>query len=585
MSDALLVQVSANYLHYGVRSNEPQLGLFYIAEWAYKNGFDVKIKMFSFSEPILQDLVSLLNDLQCRFLGFYVDNENIWALRRLIPEIKQTIPSIKIVVGGPQVTGNAEFALHRLIMADYAIVGEGEIAFSELLSIKEFNYDSLIKIHGLVFYENEKYVHAPPRKMVSDLDMYGYPKRERFLLDKDITFYSLITGRGCIGQCTFCYEGSKTHNSLRLRSVESCVEEFDYLVKNLNNKYIAFSDDTFILYPERTRKFCEILISKYHGEIKWFCEARADILLKNIDLLPLMKEAGLVRVQLGGESGSQSILDFYKKGIKKEQLESVVDHLYNVGMSSVYINFIIGGAFETLDTFNQTLDFAISLMDRAIGCVEIGSSIFAPSVGSPMYNNPEQYGIKIIDKELVRGLDGHIPFVETNDLNQYKVLQLKTIFDDEIDKNYFKSLPLLSEEIIMMHYQLDAKYGTKTKWYQKANTIERYKNYFEPIVYSGFKSIKQLSLEKLPNSIPFRTTHPISDGSAYYRKNNAEELVRNTKDEEQILLLSAGKLTYGEIRQLLLNGNFYSVENIDKKLIDIYNTLDKEYNVVWKNTF
>lgn len=583
--DAILVQLSSNYLHYNVSEKEPQLGQYYIADWAARQGFEVRIKHYESALPVVKDLTKLLESHACKVVGFYVDSENIWALRRIIPEIKHLLPIIKIVIGGPQVTGDPELALKRVISADVAIIGEGEVPFSKLLSCN-FTYDELNTINGIVFKQGDKYINTGNTDREINIDQYSYPKRELYSLDSGLSYKSLITGRGCVGKCAFCFEGSKTHNRLRFRSIDSVKEEFSYLVElSGSNSYISFLDDTFIIDPERTINICNWLIQKYQGNVKWFCEARADILLKNKHLIPLMKKAGLIRVQLGGESGCQSILDAYKKGVTTRQIEEVVSLLYEVGIPSVYINFIIGGAFETVDTFNQTLNFAISLMNKAPGCVEVGSSLFTPYVGSPMRMHPDSYGIKIIDSESVRGQDGHIPAVETNELSEYKILQMKTYFDNEIDKQYDILLKILPKEVIMLHYKLDLDYNATTMWYQRINANEKYKNYFGAICSNKYSPFSEVCPNMKDVSIPHRTLQPISDGASYYYKSNSNEYVCFPPLEEKVFMLSAGKLSYGEIREILLTHGLLDPNKADNFLDDFYSKFDNEYYFVWKTLF
>ena len=57
MFDALLVHISTSYIHQYVRSAEPQLGQFYIAEYAATENYDVKVKKYSSHEPILNSLI------------------------------------------------------------------------------------------------------------------------------------------------------------------------------------------------------------------------------------------------------------------------------------------------------------------------------------------------------------------------------------------------------------------------------------------------------------------------------------------------------------------------------------------------
>lgn len=314
--DVLLVQLSANP-YFDMLSSYciGQLGLYYLAEYADKYGYDVKVKYYNSFDAVSELLPNLINKTSCRIIGFYVDSENIWTLRTLAPLLHKSCPQLHIILGGPQVTGDPHGTMQLVPNVTCGIIGEGEIPFLKLLQADTINEDVLKTINGLIYYDaSRKLSVTKPQKQNPNIDEYGYPKREKYCLDSDkVTFPQLITGRGCMGHCAFCYEGGREHTNLRVRNIESCLEEIDYLVRTYDIKYINLVDDTFILNRKRTEEFCNRMIDKYQGRIKWYCEARADILSKNLDVLPLLKQAGLVKIQLGGESGCQEILDAYKK--------------------------------------------------------------------------------------------------------------------------------------------------------------------------------------------------------------------------------------------------------------------------------
>ncbi len=588
MLDALLIQISTSYIHINVRSTEPQLGLYYIAEYACSKGFNVKVKQYSSSEPIIGSIDNLLKQHNCKIVGFYVDSENTWIIRRVLPCLKRNNPDVFAIIGGPQVTGDAKLALKRIPHADYAIIGEGEIPFTELISqikCKQFN---LTLVKGLAYVDaSGAFVYNGGQPQSKNLDHYAFPRRKEYSLDDNLEFAQISTGRGCIGQCAFCFEGNKTENKLRLRNTDNVIEEIDYVISNLRHlRYITFLDDTFIIDPNRTETICNHLINKYNGKIGWFCEARVDILIRNLHLLPLMKKAGLIRIQLGGESGNQKVLDAYRKQIKLDQLRTVVKEIYKAGIPSIYVNFIVGGAFETLETFNDTIEFAKELMEIAPGCVEVGSSLLSPYVGTPIRDNPNLFGLKILDKDSLTGPDGFVPLVETDSLSEYKINQLKSIFDVEIDKKAIEILiNNLSFNVILSQYIFERDYSMETYWYTKSQEIESYKNYFEPIAKFGYFSILQLSKEDLLISVPFRTCQPISDGEFYYRKVNLK-LVKNTPLENAVYLLSAGKISYFEILDILSRSEeFKDIDKLEQQVYEIYLKFDSERNVVWKRDY
>src|SRR5690606_18858186 len=113
---------------------------------------------------------------------------------------------------------------------------------------------------------------------------------------------------------------------------------------------------------------------KYH-DFKWFCEGRVDIISKHPEIAQAMQEAGLIRLQIGVESGNQRILDAYRKGITLEQITECVDICYEADILSVIGNVIIGGAFEDNETIQNTIEFVCKLMARAPGCYDFNTTI------------------------------------------------------------------------------------------------------------------------------------------------------------------------------------------------------------------
>jgi hypothetical protein len=299
-----------------------------------------------------------------------------------------------------------------------------------------------------------------------------------------------------------------------------------------------------------------------------------------------MKQSGLIRVQLGGESGSQMILDAYRKHMRTEDLKNVVQKIYEAGIPSIYINFIVGGAFETLESFNQTLEFALDLIETAPGCAEVGSSLFSPYVGTPMRQTPSSFGISIIDSDLISGPDTFMPFVRTKELSEQKILQLKNIFDVEIKKKRSEVVKRLPKECLYKHYLLYRKFEMATDWLNQCQEIESMNNYFESIIDYGFSSIDDLSLEKIQMCIPYRTCQPVSDGESYYRVVYGDEYKKNTPLQNAVFLLSSGKICFCEIVSILKrNEKFRQYDNLENEIYTVFQEFDQEFLVVWKSAF
>ncbi len=587
--NALLIQLSANpYFDLMTSYNVGQLGLYYLAKYADDAGYNVKVKAFNSFDDISIILPNLIELYNCKIIGFYVDSDNLWAIRSLTPILHKSCPNVKIIIGGPQVTGDPYGTIQLIPNVTCGIIGEGEVQFLKLLQLDTFSENNLNSIEGIIYNTLNGLNVTKPQKQIKNLDNLGFPKREKYCLDPDkVSFSQIISGRGCMGKCAFCYEGGQEHSNLRIRSIDSCLEEIDYLVNIYGTRYINFVDDTFILNRKRTEKLCLRMIEKYNGKIKWYCEARADILSKNIDILPLLKKAGLVKIQLGGESGNQEILDVYKKGITIEQLEYVTKEIANAGIPYIYINFIIGGAFETEKTFNNTLSFAKKLINMSPGRVEVSSSVFTPTPGSPMYMHPDKFGLKIIDKRAIRGASCSFVFAETETLNQYKIWQLRNKFNNEIDNTYNKLLNAIPRQQLYEMFDLSINYNIKTPWTILLERNAIFRNYFEPIIRGSFycfDDIAKSNNHNLLSAVPYRTTHLSSDGVAFYRTSKCGKIKKNSDLENAIITLSAGKLPFNEIFNIIKSSKISELNDNDllNQCFNIYKNFDEDLLVVWK---
>ena len=67
----------------------------------------------------------------------------------------------------------------------------------------------------------------------------------------------LLSVRGCIFACNFCYRHDK---GFRPRSAESIIKEIRYLKKEYNVSYIVFLDELLMSSRDRTLQLCDAFI-------------------------------------------------------------------------------------------------------------------------------------------------------------------------------------------------------------------------------------------------------------------------------------------------------------------------------------
>ena len=397
--------------------------------------------------------------------------------------------------------------------------------------------------------------------------------------------FEIISGRGCPFNCAFCAEGlSSIH--YRFRSPESVLSEIRHLIGDLPRAYVAIMDDTFLFDRRRIEAIAEGLIDEYGDDrrVVWFCEGRVDFISKNEDIFPLLQEAGLVRVQIGIESGNQEILDLYGKGIQIDDIENAVSILKDADIPSIFGNFILGGANETQETAHQSIDFAKRLISLAPGRIECTASILGIYPGTAISRNPSFYGVKAIDPQMLRCISLTHPVAVTEKMGVNEILAAFHEFNNDIMSAYEKALPLIPFPLIRKHIDL-LSYGVNTGW---SKILLRYPcigSYHQLISFNGYRSIRAIEAEDIPNMVPRRTPPVIEvEKGRLAVKNHPRKIIFNEMGEK-IFELCSGKRTLREISEKLRMEmkNLPPDPFLTKQIIDLLADLDERLLVVFSD--
>lgn len=176
---------------------------------------------------------------------------------------------------------------------------------------------------------------------------------------KRFPFLTLISGRGCLGRCTFCRDTTESMagRRMRMRSATAIVDEMEYDLKLFPQiREIMFETDTLTASAVQMRALCEE-IHKRGLKATWSCNTRVDM---DLSLLPLMREAGCRMLMVGFEFGTQAALDAVKKGITLEQSKKFAAEAARLGFT-IHGCFMIGAPGETRESATATVEFAKSL--------------------------------------------------------------------------------------------------------------------------------------------------------------------------------------------------------------------------------
>jgi anaerobic magnesium-protoporphyrin IX monomethyl ester cyclase len=251
---------------------------------------------------------------------------------------------------------------------DYAVAGEGEETFLELLNALESN-QPLERISGLMLRVDGKprlVGVRPPKQEIDELEI-DWP-----LLDPEKYFGSrmrnsentlkhssrllpVFTSRGCPYNCYFCHNlfGKK----FRARSVDHVLSEIDFLVREYGVEELEIIDDSFNLDAKRGKEILKKIAGRdYQLWLSFPNGIRADLM--DEEFLDLMKAAGTYRVDYAIESANPERQIEMKKRLDLKRVKWTIEQTYQRGiMAAGY--FILGFPGETEEEMKTTIDFAL----------------------------------------------------------------------------------------------------------------------------------------------------------------------------------------------------------------------------------
>ena len=272
----------------------------------------------------------------------------------IFKSIKEVNNKIKICLGGPYVTTIME-EIFIETPAEYAVYGEGELTFSDLLFYLKGNLE-IDDVKGLMFRsESGDIITNAPREQIKDLDSLPLPAYDLFQMNR-YPIHRVVTSRGCPYKCSFCNSTSIWENNWRKRSAENVVAEMEYLINNYKKKTFCFSDNSFNIDMNRVARFCDIIIKKRISCL-WSTPVRVEYI--NEDLANKMKKAGCFNVGIGIESANNFVLEQMGKRISIEEITKGINIFKNAGIE-VLGQFVIGSPGDTLDTVKESINYAIN---------------------------------------------------------------------------------------------------------------------------------------------------------------------------------------------------------------------------------
>ncbi len=231
-------------------------------------------------------------------------------------------------------------------------------------------------------------------------------------------------------------------------------------------KYLFFCDDTFTLDTERVRAFCEELKElRNEHDFVWFADAHVNVVINHPEIVKMMVDAGLVRMQIGIESCNQHIIDIYNKNVKREGFFEVIEICKAARLPQLVGNIIIGGALETRETLNYTFDTVYEMLRAGRGMVEVVSTFYMPFPETAMSKDPERFGVIVQDEKALTSV-GDFPVIETKNLSIEEICAARNEFFEGttgVMRKMFRDGEI-PDETVMRSYMLSERYGLSGMW-------------------------------------------------------------------------------------------------------------------------
>lgn len=363
-NETIVLTIPFSRTHYVV----PPIGLGYLATALRKEGFRNVIILDCLKENLgLNVLVKRLEQLNPAIVGFQVYSYDFPFVIKIIAKLKELLPYVVVIVGGPHVSATQAAALQELPGAEFGFIGEGEVGLPLLAKrlLKNENIP-LSDIPGLL-YREDGHVLVNPRAAISDLDSLGipawdlmnpneYPDNPQGGFYMNFPIAPVSTTRGCPYACTFCGSAVNMGRKLRFRSIPMVLNEMCLLYNDYGVREFHIIDDMFNFEKQRVLDFCKG-IREHDMKISYTFPNGLRLNHLDREMLEIMKEMGAYSFNVGIESGSQRILDRMKKNLTLKLIEEKVNLIVTSGLEPCGF-FIMGFPGETKEDIKATIEFA-----------------------------------------------------------------------------------------------------------------------------------------------------------------------------------------------------------------------------------
>jgi anaerobic magnesium-protoporphyrin IX monomethyl ester cyclase len=294
---------------------------------------------------------------------------------------------ITVIWGGHHVSALPDEVFNEDV-ADFVFLGPAEFSFPVVLDCIFNKKEIPDDMKGVLYKKDGKILgNKNVNAAVFDYDdkpAYHLIDVEKYRSKNNIAAY--FKTRGCPFKCTFCATGNFNVSD---KTIKQYSDEIKYIIKDLGFRSICFRDPTFFLKACTVMDVAELIhsTSQSMGEkIKWKGQARGTFHRQyKPEQFEFMKKSGLSSVMFGVESGSQRMLDFMVKKVRRDEYIKSAKVLADLGIE-MYASFMFAMPGETVDDLKESIALMHEL--KAINPnILLQNCIFIPLPATKMFKD------------------------------------------------------------------------------------------------------------------------------------------------------------------------------------------------------
>jgi anaerobic magnesium-protoporphyrin IX monomethyl ester cyclase len=370
----------------------PQIGIASLAAVCAREGLETAVIDAHALGMTHDQLVAWIVSHRPAIVGLTGYTSSVESAAQVAARVKEAVPGVVTVVGGPHVTALPEQTMTTLSAFDFGLVGEAETSAPRLFRAILDGGDPAL-VPGAVRRDGGAIAVSERAALIDDLDTLPFPAFERLpgfprayrpplLHSPKGRAITLVTSRGCPYHCTFC-DRALFGNRYRFHGVPYVTEMIRRYREAHGIDHFIFYDDNFTANRAHLTELCEA-IARLPFRITFSCDARADLV--DTEMLALMKRAGAWMISYGIETANPELLKLLDKSLSLERAARAIRLTSEAGIITKGL-FMIGVPHETERTIERTKEFI-----RELPFDLINLSKFTPYPGSDIYRDIARYG-------------------------------------------------------------------------------------------------------------------------------------------------------------------------------------------------